>query len=471
MNAILTILLVIIVFLSPIVFIVGLVNPRLILRESKHPTRLKIFGWWILFVFLSLFHWGLLNQLAESMKTPAEIISSSEKDIANGRYEDAIKRLKHIRPEDPLYASTQQLIFNTAEKNYDEVTDNDQTSNYGHAKELFDEADRSLALIEAKEGASEILKAVKDRSKAKFTAGKLFIDSAQICSPVCIIYNGRNRPRFLPPSDDGIISNYQAAKSLIYFEEGLNGDNKDTRFSAYLMTSDGSYGAKLFEGKSFQNVNAAFEYLKSICKLSPDADDMESKLEAVYEWEKKYSGLNPEEIFRKADKQYAPLLTISYGGKPLSSLGYISGPFYELTDQNDHLLKPGAKEFTTNQWHLKDKSPDSYINFYKFDRWKSIVRANSVPVLGFFKCSVRGDNRTYTRTDAVYETMDVHTYYVDILFVRADTGEAIGRLRLNQDIPPTLTSGEVEYDSPGKLYFSSSEIWNMLFPYMKEHKQ
>jgi len=92
--------------LFPVMLIIGLIKPKRILRWSKTPTRLKVVGWWFLVMLLYFVAFGGLVQLADSMKSPAEIISESEKDIANGRYNTAIRRLEKIAPADSLYDSS-----------------------------------------------------------------------------------------------------------------------------------------------------------------------------------------------------------------------------------------------------------------------------------------------------------------------------------------------------------------------------
>jgi len=38
-----------------IAFVVGLINPSWILRWSKKPTRIKVFGWWCLTTFIVMY--------------------------------------------------------------------------------------------------------------------------------------------------------------------------------------------------------------------------------------------------------------------------------------------------------------------------------------------------------------------------------------------------------------------------------
>ena len=42
------------IFFLPIIFIIGLIEPKRILRRSKNPTRIKVLGWWFLSEFLCL---------------------------------------------------------------------------------------------------------------------------------------------------------------------------------------------------------------------------------------------------------------------------------------------------------------------------------------------------------------------------------------------------------------------------------
>jgi len=109
MDALLTVLF-FFLLLFPVILIIGLIKPKRILRWSKKPTRLKIVGWWFLALLLYFIVVSGLIQLADSLKAPAEIISESETEITNGRYNTAIRRLGKIAPEDPHYTQAQELI-------------------------------------------------------------------------------------------------------------------------------------------------------------------------------------------------------------------------------------------------------------------------------------------------------------------------------------------------------------------------
>ena len=109
MNVLLSIS-IIVLLLFPFILIIGLIKPKVILKWSKKPTRLKVVGWWFLALLLYFVASVSLYHLSESMKTPAEMISSSEKEIANGWYDTAIRRLQRIAPEDSLYTHAQELI-------------------------------------------------------------------------------------------------------------------------------------------------------------------------------------------------------------------------------------------------------------------------------------------------------------------------------------------------------------------------
>ncbi|MDR2680606.1 MAG: hypothetical protein LBC47_07345 [Tannerella sp.] len=93
------------------ILVTGLIKPNLVLRWSSRPTRLKVLGWWIPSLFLYLLTVAATIEIMDTMKTPAEIIRSSEKDIEKGRYEDAANRLKRITPEDSLYEKAQSVIL------------------------------------------------------------------------------------------------------------------------------------------------------------------------------------------------------------------------------------------------------------------------------------------------------------------------------------------------------------------------
>jgi tetratricopeptide (TPR) repeat protein len=89
-----------------IALIVGLVNPSLILRWSKKPTRLKVFVWW----FFTTFVLSILCTALITEKTSEEIVNSSKEKIENRHYKSAINELKKIKQDDSFYNESQLLI-------------------------------------------------------------------------------------------------------------------------------------------------------------------------------------------------------------------------------------------------------------------------------------------------------------------------------------------------------------------------
>lgn len=85
--------------------IVGLVKPEIILRWSKKPTRLKVFGYWILAIFII----GIIGISIESENTKVNI-DLAQDFITEGKYENAISKLSDISKEDTLYNKAQTLI-------------------------------------------------------------------------------------------------------------------------------------------------------------------------------------------------------------------------------------------------------------------------------------------------------------------------------------------------------------------------
>jgi hypothetical protein len=87
--------------------IVGLVKPALVLRSTNKPTRLKVFGYWILATFLV----GIIAVVTESDEDRAKSsIESAKNYIEEENYLSAISRLENIDKENPLYSEAQLLL-------------------------------------------------------------------------------------------------------------------------------------------------------------------------------------------------------------------------------------------------------------------------------------------------------------------------------------------------------------------------
>jgi hypothetical protein len=90
-----------------IAFIVGLVKPALVLRWTNKPTRLKVFGYWILASFLV----GILAVATESDEDRAKSsLESAKTYIEQENYSSAISKLNDIEKGNPLYSEAQQLL-------------------------------------------------------------------------------------------------------------------------------------------------------------------------------------------------------------------------------------------------------------------------------------------------------------------------------------------------------------------------
>ena len=72
-------LLIIILFIA---LIVGLVKPALILRWTNKPTRLKVFGYWILSFIIIIFYLIFLNPEPNSKKD-IDVINAKDIDVIN----------------------------------------------------------------------------------------------------------------------------------------------------------------------------------------------------------------------------------------------------------------------------------------------------------------------------------------------------------------------------------------------------
>lgn len=94
-------------FLAFTALIVGLTKPAIILKWDKKPTRLKVFGYWV----LSLVAIGILGAIT----TSDEDIAKSKIDAANSfiekkEYDLAKSSLSSIEAENKLYSEAQQLL-------------------------------------------------------------------------------------------------------------------------------------------------------------------------------------------------------------------------------------------------------------------------------------------------------------------------------------------------------------------------
>lgn len=90
-----------------IALIVGLIKPSTVLRWDSKPTRLKVFGYWILsFVIL-----GILSALTESEEDrAANSLQQAKNYIEQENYSRAITRLEDIDSTSSLYQEAQELI-------------------------------------------------------------------------------------------------------------------------------------------------------------------------------------------------------------------------------------------------------------------------------------------------------------------------------------------------------------------------
>jgi len=91
-----------------VLLIVGLVNPTLVLKWSKKPTRLKVVGWYFLLTIIVSIVFGIFmdSNGVDSMTK----INSAAKKIENKEFESAIKELEKIDSSDSLFVEAQILI-------------------------------------------------------------------------------------------------------------------------------------------------------------------------------------------------------------------------------------------------------------------------------------------------------------------------------------------------------------------------
>lgn len=94
-----------------IALVVGLVKPEIVLRWSKKPTRLKVFGYWILSIFIIGIIISILPEDKVNDKENSQTnIGLAEQYISDGNYNLAITTLKIIPKDDTLFNNAQILI-------------------------------------------------------------------------------------------------------------------------------------------------------------------------------------------------------------------------------------------------------------------------------------------------------------------------------------------------------------------------
>src|SRR5690606_29718433 len=102
-----------------ITLFIGLIKPALVLRWTKKPTRLKVFGYWVLSMIIIIPTIGLLVSLTESEKTKSSTIIVEEtlnygiitqekglKVIINAYYDAEIYKSENIAKVLRLIAKT-----------------------------------------------------------------------------------------------------------------------------------------------------------------------------------------------------------------------------------------------------------------------------------------------------------------------------------------------------------------------------
>lgn len=101
-----SILLSILFLVSFVALIIGIINPSLIMRWSKKPTRIKVIGlWWLVMIILSI-----ISAVCIPKPTSLELINSAKRNIEKEDYSSALSELKKIEESDSLYFESLILI-------------------------------------------------------------------------------------------------------------------------------------------------------------------------------------------------------------------------------------------------------------------------------------------------------------------------------------------------------------------------
>ncbi|WP_339794813.1 hypothetical protein [uncultured Imperialibacter sp.] len=133
-----------------IALIVGLIKPSTVLRWDSKPTRLKVFGYWILsFVVL-----GILSAMSETDEDrAANNIQQAKNYIEQENYSRAVTRLEDIDTASSFYQEAQELI-----KKADSLNT------------VTEEQKRLATELEAKQAAEEELKSQKEQLEREIKA-------------------------------------------------------------------------------------------------------------------------------------------------------------------------------------------------------------------------------------------------------------------------------------------------------------
>jgi hypothetical protein len=103
------VILMVLCFLAVFAFlIIGLINPYLVLKWVKVPTRLKVFGWWFLFTICASIIFPITLSLSE---TEADKMKAIEKNIKNKDYSYAISQLQKFSEESDFKGKADSLLI------------------------------------------------------------------------------------------------------------------------------------------------------------------------------------------------------------------------------------------------------------------------------------------------------------------------------------------------------------------------
>jgi hypothetical protein len=149
-----------------IALIIGFIKPSLILRWSKKPTKLKVFGWWFLLSFFALI-FGLISSLFE---TDESKLDYGLKQIESKNYSSAILSLERISDDSEYFQKADSLII-IAQKEIKIIETNEQEKiekeeEKGRLNLLKNKYSKVEALIESRQF---VVKRLKAPSTADFS--------------------------------------------------------------------------------------------------------------------------------------------------------------------------------------------------------------------------------------------------------------------------------------------------------------
>ncbi|WP_299671098.1 hypothetical protein [uncultured Polaribacter sp.] len=151
-----------------IFLIIGMINPLFILRWSKNPTRLKVFGFWFVINFIL---W-IFFVITIPSQTNIDKIMESRNYLDNGKYLKAKLNLSQIKESDSLYSKARKII------NKADSLITIQEEEKENKKLEFEKVEREANILNQKEQLEREISSIK--KGVDFSSYRGSIDSIQL---------------------------------------------------------------------------------------------------------------------------------------------------------------------------------------------------------------------------------------------------------------------------------------------------